>query len=270
MKQILHILLILSACLALSHEAVAGSTVQVSDIIIIDKVKHQVNQPLMFQIDSASYFMLKEKLDFNSSIFSWNFRGHVATFEIKCKKLFLNNIESSFAVHDDFRGILDKYMDRKGRVFASWISGTFICGSGECLYVAQNGFDSVYERETEVVVENGVVVSLRSYSNKSYGKISLEDVGHEIMSKFELDKIKAPAGRITVKVDASEFTDEGKVARWSVVLLRGCEGLSEDVSGQIVNEVDRVFSLFEWKTYCRDGEWRLALPDGVICPLIFK
>ena len=243
---------------------------QVSDIIIIDKVKHQVNQPLMFQIDSASYFMLKEKLDFNSSVFSWNFRGYVATFELKGKKLFLSNIESSFAVHDDFRGILDKYMDRKGRVLASWVSGTFICGSGECLYVAQNGFDSVYERETEVVVENGVVVSSRTYSNRAYGKISLEDISHEIMSKFDMGKIKAPKGRITVKVDASEFTDEGKVTRWSVVLLRGLDGLSDDVSGQIVEEVNRVFGLFEWKTYCRDGEWHLALPDGVICPLIFQ
>ena len=66
----------------------------------------------------------------------------------------LNKTLESSMVHTDFKGLLDEYKDKKGRVFASWISGTFICGTGECLYAASNGFDSVYQQETELVVEN--------------------------------------------------------------------------------------------------------------------
>ena len=149
----------------------------------------------MFQIDSTSYLSLKEKLDFNSSTFSWNFRGHVATFEVRGNELFLNSIETS-KVHTDFNGLLDKYMDKKGRVFASWISGTFICGTGECLYVASNGFDSAYVQETELVVESGVVVSSRTYTNKTYGAVYLSDVTYKISPEFDLSKIKAPKGRV--------------------------------------------------------------------------
>jgi hypothetical protein len=270
MTRLAYILSLMALLLTLSHNVSASTTVQTQDIIIIGKVEHRVNLPLMAQIDSASYFTLKEKLDFSSSTFSWNFRGHVATFEIKGNKLFLSNINSSSSVHTDFKGLLDKYMDRKGRVFASWISGTFICGTGECLYVAQNGFDSVYERETELIVENGVVVSSRTYSNKSHGTVYLEDVKYTLPREFDLSKIKAPRGRVTVRIDAAKFSNEGKVAEWSIEFLRGHDNLPAEIKEMVVKEVNRVFNPIDWKTYCRDGEWRWIYQNGVTFPLIFQ
>lgn len=269
MKFLTHIMLILTLSLTLSHNVSAGTTIQTQDIIIINKVLHRANQPLMFQIDSVTYFSLKEKLDFNSSTFSWNFRGHVATFEVRANKLFLNSIETS-KVHTDFNGLLDKYMDRKGRVFASWISGTFICGSGECLYVSQNGFDSAYAQETELVVENGFVVSSRSYSNNTYGTVYLRDVTYKLSQEFDLGHITAPKGRITIKIDAEKFSNEGKVTEWSVAFIRGHNDLSVEIKDMIVKEVNRVFNLFDWKTYCRDGEWHWLTQGGVTYPLIFQ
>ena len=221
----------------------------------------------MFQIDSVSSFSLKENLSF--SPFSWNFRGHVATFEVRGNKLFLNSIETS-KVYTDFNGLLDKYMDKKGRVFASWISGTFICGTGECLYVASNGFDSAYVQETELVVENGVVVSSRTYTNKTYGTVYLSDVTYKISPEFDLSKIKAPKGRVTVKIDASKFSNEGKVTEWSVEFWSEHDNLTAEIKEMIVREVNRVFNLFDWKTYCRDREWHWTLQNGVTYPLIFQ
>ena len=159
-------------------------------------------------------------------------------------------------------------MDKTGRVFASWISGTFICGSGECIYVAQNGFDSAYEQETELVVENGVVVSSRTYTNKTYGTVYLREVSYNISSEFELSKIKAPKGRVTVKIDALKFSNEGKVTEWSVDFLSGYDNLATEIKEMIIKEVNRVFSLFDWKTYNRDGEWHWLTRDGVTYPLI--
>ena len=266
MKRLTYIVSLLAILLTLSYNVSAGSTIQTQDIIIIDKVEHRVNQPLLFQIDSVSYFSLKENLNFSS--FSWNFRGHVATFEVRGNKLFLNNIETS-KVHTDFNGLLDKYMDKKGRVFASWISGTFICGARECLYLAPNGFDSAYEQETELVVENGVVVSSRTYTNKTYGTVYLSDVTYNISAEFDLSKIQAPKGRVTVKIDALKFSDEGKVTEWSVEFWSGHDNLSIETKEMIVKEVNRVFNLYDWKTYCRDGKWHWLTRDGVTYPLIF-
>ena len=269
MKHLIYILLLLILQITLSHDVSAGTTIQVQDIIIIDKVEHRVNQPLMFQLDSTTYFSVGDKLGFKSAIYSWNFRGHVATFETKGNKLFLSSIETS-RVHTDFDGLLDKYKDKKGRIFASWISGTFICGAGERLYVAQNGFDSVYEQETELVVENGAVISSRTYTNKTHGTAYLRDMTYELPLKFNLSKIKAPKGRVTVKIDASRFNDEGKVTEWSVEFLRGHDGLTSEIKEMIVKEVNRVFNLIDWKTYSRDEEWHWLPKDGVTYPLIFQ
>ena len=267
MKRLGYILSLLIWLLTFSYSVSAGTTIQVQDKIIINKVEHRVNHPLMFQIDSVSYFSLKENLNFSS--FSWNFRGHVATFEVRDSKLFLNCIETD-KVHTDFNGLLDKYMDKKGRVFASWISGTFICGTGECLYVASNGFDSAYEQETELVVDNGAVISSRTYSNKTYGSVYLDDAKRMISHNIDLSKIKAPKGRVTIKIDALNFSNEGKVTEWSVEFLRGDDALSAEIKEMIVTEVNRVFNLVDWKTCCRDGKWHWTIQNGVIYPLIFQ
>ena len=161
-------------------------------------------------------------------------------------------------------------MDRKGRICASWISGTFTCATGECLYVASNGFDSAYEQETELVVENGAIVSSRTYKNKTYGTVYLSDVTHKISPEFDLSKIKAPKGRITIKIDALKFSNEGKVIEWSVDFWTGQNNLSAEIKEDIVKEVNRVFNLFDWKTYCRDSEWHWLTQGDVTFPLIFK
>ncbi len=54
MRRISYILSLLALLLAFSHNVSAGTTIQAQDVIIINKVTHRVNKPLMFQIDSTS------------------------------------------------------------------------------------------------------------------------------------------------------------------------------------------------------------------------
>ena len=267
MKRVAYIISLLVLLLTFSHNVSATS--QARDIIIIDKVEYRLNKVLLYQLDSVTYDVLKKKLDFEVSSYSANWRGHISTFEVKGNKLFLNSVNAS-KEYTDFKGLLNQYMDWRGRVFASWVSGTFICGTGECIYVARNGFDSVYEQETELVVENGVVISSRTYSNKIYGTVCVDDAQRMISQSFDLSKIKAPKGRVTVKVDALKFSNEGKVTEWSVGFWSGHDALSADIKEMIVKEVNRVFNLVDWKTYCRDGEWHWIYQDGVTYPLIFQ
>ena len=266
MRRLAHIFSILTLLFAFSHNV--SATAQAQDIIIIDNVEHKLNKVLLYQLDSVTYDALQKKLDFGASSYSGNWRGHISTFEVKDNKLFLNSIATS-KVHTDFNGLLDKYMDKKDRIVASWVSGTFICGTGECIYVAKDGFDSVYDQETELVIENGVIISSRTYSNKTYGTSDSDVAEHMISQCLDLSKIKAPKGRVTVKIDASKFSDEGKVTEWSVEFLRGHEYLSAAIKEIIVKEVNRAFNLVDWKTYCRDGEWHFPVQSSMIYPLIF-
>ena len=214
MKHLIYILLLLTLLLAFSHNA--SATNQARDIIIINKVEHRLNKVPLYQ------------LDFSKSSFSGCWRGHISTFEVKGNKLYLNSIKT-FKEHTDFNGLLDQYKDRKGRVFASWVSGTFICATGECIYVADNGFDSVHKQETELIVENGVVVSSRTYFNKTQGSVDIDQARSMISQNLDLSKIQSPQKRAHVMAKATKFSNEGKIIEWSVKPLRGYDGLSADI-----------------------------------------
>ena len=267
MKRLAYILSILGLLFTFSHNV--NATRQVRDIIMIGKVEHRLNKVLLYQLDSVTYDALGKKLEFDKSSHSANWRGHISTFEVNGNKLYLNCIKT-FKEHTDFKGMLDQYKDGKGRVFASWVSDTLLCGTGECIYVTDSGFGSVHEQETELIVENGVIISSRTYFNKTKGLVDLEDAKRMISQNMDLSKIKAPKGRVTVKINALKFSDEGKVTEWSVEFLRGHDGLSTDIKEMIVKEVNRVFNLIDWKTYCQDGRWHWLSENGVTYPLIFQ
>ena len=255
MRRISYILSLLALLLAFSHNV--SATRQARDIIIIDKVEHRLNKVLLYQLDSVIYDALGKKLEFDKSSHSANWRGHISTFEVKGNKLYLNSIKA-FKEHTDFNGMLDQYKDRKGRVFASWVSDTLICGTGECLHVEPDGLFPVYEQETELVVEAGVVVSSRTYTNRirnTPGTVHFENIRYQMPKEFRYDKFPEVKGRVTVRFNASELNDEGKITDWDITILRCPESLSEDQKEEIIAEVKRVLCLYDFQTFMCDGTW---------------
>ena len=272
MRRISYILSILTLLLAFSHNA--SATNQARDIIIINKVENRLNKVLLYQLDSVIYDALGKKLEFDKSSHSANWRGQISTFEVKGNKLYLNSIKT-FKEHTDFNGLLDQYKDRKGRVFASWVSDTLICGTGECLHVEPDGLFPVYEQETELVVEAGVVVSSRTYINRirnTPGTVHFENIRYQMPKEFRYDKFPEVKGRVTVQFNASEFNDAGKITDWDVSILRCSESLSEDQKEEIIDEVMRVLCLYDFQTLMRDGTWywRTTRNSQLNWPLIFK
>ena len=118
-------------------------------------------------------------------------------------------------------------------------------------------------------MENGVVVSSRTYFNKTQGSVDIDQARSMISQNLDLSKIKSPQKLANVMVKATEFSNEGKITEWSVKPLRGYDGLSADMQEMIVKEVNRVFNLIDWKTYCRDGEW-YWIYSNITCPLKFE
>ena len=272
MKRISHILSILALLLAFSHNV--SATRQARDIIIIDKVEHRLNKVLLYQLDSVTYDALGKRLEFDKSSHSANWRGHISTFEVRDNKLYLNSI-ATFKEHTDFYGLLDQYKDRRERVFASWVSGTFICGTGGIILFSPDGVDDFYERETELVVEDGVIVSSRTYTNRTRntpGVVSFEDVRYRFPKEFQYDKFPDVKGRVFVQMNASEFDNEGKITDWDVTILRCPESLTEDQKAEIIAEVTRVLRQYDWKTYLRCGNWYWSNTRNIplTWPLIFK
>ena len=272
MKRISHILSILALLLAFSHNV--SATRQARDIIIIDKVEHRLNKVLLYQLDSVTYDALGKRLEFDKSSHSANWRGHISTFEVRDNKLYLNSI-ATFKEHTDFYGLLDQYKDRRERVFASWVSGTFICGTGGIILFSPDGVDDFYERETELVVEDGVIVSSRTYTNRTRntpGVVSFEDVRYRFPKEFQYNKFPDVKGRVTVQMNASEFDNEGKITDWDVTILRCPESLTEDQKAEIIAEVTRVLRQYDWKTYMRCGNWYWSNTRNIplTWPLIFK
>ena len=272
MRRISYILSILALLLAFSYNA--SATRQARDIIIINKVEHRLNKVLLYQLDSVIYDALGKKLEFDKSSHSANWRGHISTFEVKDNKLFLNSIETS-KVHTGFNGLLDKYMDRKGRVFASWISDTLICRTGDLLQIEPDGLFPVYEQETALVVEAGVVVSSRTYTNRirnTPGSVHFENIRYQMPKEFRYDKFPEVKGRVTIRFNASEFNDEGKITDWDVTIISCPESLSEDRKKEVIDEVTRVLCLYDFQTFMRDGTWywRTTRNAQLNWPLIFK
>jgi hypothetical protein len=178
-------------------------------------------------------------------------------------------------VHTDFNGLLDKYLDRNGRVFASWVSDTLICGTGNLLHIEPDGLFPVYEQETELVVEAGVVVSSRTYTNSirnTPGTVHFDNIRYLMPKEFRYDKFPEMKGRVTVQFNASEFSDEGKITDWDITILRCPETLSEDRKKEIIEEITRVLSLYDFQTFMRDGTWywRTTGYAPINWPLIFK
>ena len=274
MRRLFYILSFLALLLASSYNMIVSATPQSKDIIIIDKVEHILNKNLMYQLDSVTYTALQKELDFETSSYSGNWRGHVATFAVRGNILFLNSIKTS-KVNTDFNGLLDKYLDRKGRVIASWVSDTLMCGTGECLHVEPDGLLPVYEQETELVVEAGVIVSSRTYTNRirnTPGTVHFENIRYQMPKEFRYDKFSEVKGRVTVQFNSSEFNDAGKITDWDVSILRCPESLSEDQKEEIIAEVKRVLWLYDFQTFMRDGTWywRTTRNSQLNWPLIFN
>ena len=163
MKLKMHICVCLWALLFLPLYGWSSTTRQVRDTLIMGNVKYAINQPPLGQLDSLHYCSLRDQVGFNE-FFSWNFRGYVATWRVDGNKLYLEALETGPA-KADFRDALKDFKDSHGNIFASWFSGTLICGTGPVLCASGNGWDDLNETEVELIIKSGVVTNNVRYDD---------------------------------------------------------------------------------------------------------
>ncbi len=93
-------------------------------------------------------------------------RGYVATYKIINKKLYLMNLsdccDGKLKV-DLSIAFQDKY-DKNG-VFISWFNDTIYAPRGEVIYYSHMGYETVYQKEIRLILNNGVLVKIDTLDN---------------------------------------------------------------------------------------------------------
>ena len=113
----------------------------------------------------------EERADISSSVCS---RGYRAEWIVINDSVFLNGI-----YHCDDRNMkvnlsnIFPNIGKNQRVFASWINGELNIPQGEIIEWVNRGFLSIFERETVINVENGIIKNYENYHNRIEKKGSI-------------------------------------------------------------------------------------------------
>jgi hypothetical protein len=173
-------LLILFA-MALSLEAFA--TAQQSDTIILNNVEFPLNtSPLESHIKSIGWKPPEE-----ASIWSSNWRGYIAKWEIVAGKLQLKDasieLKGKSIKNRKRKSIIDDFFPNKGSVIATWYTGALIVPDGEMTNYVHMGYGSSYESYQVLRIKEGVVIEHLSFSNEQF-----ENYKHRKFQSFKETK----------------------------------------------------------------------------------
>jgi hypothetical protein len=114
-----------------------------------------------------------------------NWRGYVATWEVKDNTLYMTNIESWI---EDRRATLESLFGSKcqnGKVEATWFSGKLRIPDGKELQYVHMGYGSVYERDIILTVKVGKVTKTEIVDNTK-----LQLPSELELERRELEKMK--------------------------------------------------------------------------------
>ncbi len=81
-------------------------------------------------------------------------RQYLGTWEINNNKLYLLKLEGRFKITGDTP------------IFADWFTGTLKIPQGEMLEYVHMGYESIYEHELQIGIEEGMVTELKTFHNR--------------------------------------------------------------------------------------------------------
>jgi len=162
--------------LILFLDSIVFATGQISDNII-----YKGESYTLFTNPLESYFKLHPDKRPETGIMStalW--RGYVATFEIKDKKLFVKDIEievwkdtmwKDTISHDtEWKSVLTEVFPEKDSLHTNWFSGLLVIPKGELIKYVHMGYASEYETYTVFQISNGILEKAKVFSHKDYVK----------------------------------------------------------------------------------------------------
>ncbi|CAN4278000.1 hypothetical protein LJR125_000861 [Pseudoxanthomonas sp. LjRoot125] len=160
---------VLMVCLAMAIAPAVKATAQLSDLLILEGKEFALNtNPLANQLQKKQWKPPKEAL-----ISSANWRGYLATWEIKGGKLFLKDV--SIAVinpkdeHDDIRKSITRDLyPGAAEVFADWYTGALIVPDGKMTRYVHMGYGSSFDHYQVFRVHAGKIVEHLSMTDAEF------------------------------------------------------------------------------------------------------
>ncbi|MBM4273445.1 MAG: hypothetical protein FJ134_03160 [Deltaproteobacteria bacterium] len=141
----------------------ALATAQIPDALIYQGEEH-----FLFSNPLESYWTKDRSRPRFQMWHTANYRGYKATWEIDGDMLYLKNLKAR--IDDKYVGMEYLFPDAKGRVAATWFSGTLRVPQGKQLHYVHMGYESVYERELFLTIDKGKVVGKETIDNTQKGQ----------------------------------------------------------------------------------------------------
>jgi len=149
----------------LSLAILAFTTAQQGDILLIDGKKYSIHT------NPLEGFLVKnpERRPHGSVMSSANWRGYIATWEIRDGQLLLKDVEvlvgkdqssrleypgSSYG----YRSVLSEVFPERSAIVADWFSGHIIVPTGKLTHYVHMGYASTYDRYLILKVRGGAVL----------------------------------------------------------------------------------------------------------------
>jgi hypothetical protein len=196
-------------------------------------------------------------------------RNYVATWKIEDNKLYLIEIRNacyptdmkyvnvSYKAETDSIG--NEYADLKslfpdkfkdGKVAADWVNGNLISPKGKLLHYFHDGFESIYEKEMEFKIGNGLLHDIRELDN-SKTKESKYSQNQKLLLDYiqthiDYSNLPRPKDRIRVIVSIIKTNEEGKID--SAYIIRGFNDAYNKEALRVVKSIP------EWDVLFRHGE----------------
>ncbi|MDM8516537.1 hypothetical protein QUF76_10080 [Desulfobacterales bacterium HSG16] len=149
-------------------------TAQMHEELILDGEKTSMAFcPPLPENDSRLVALKDDELEDNGMFFStacW--RRYVGTWEIRGGKFYLVDINGIYK------------LSGTSQIFADWFTGTLRIPKGEILQYVHMGYGSVFEYETHIKIEKGIVTKSRVIDNRNKDT-NRRDLGWENLPGFE-------------------------------------------------------------------------------------
>lgn len=132
-------------------------TAQMCDTIILE------DQEFLVYSEALELFWddLNPKPDFEP-LHTACWRGYIASWMVQDGRLFLSGIETK----NENLKMDSVFPGKKSPIFADWFSGRLRIPKGEMLQYIHMGYESRYESDLFLFVENGTIINQESVKNK--------------------------------------------------------------------------------------------------------
>ncbi len=160
---------VLMLCLAMALAPAVKATAQLSDLLIVKGKEFALNtNPLEAALQKKQWTPPA-----NAVITSANWRGYLATWEIRDDKLFLKDVTITVSDPKEERGMTRKRITGDlypgaAEVFADWYTGALIVPDGEMTRYVHMGYGSSFDHYQVFRVHAGKVVEHLSMTGAEF------------------------------------------------------------------------------------------------------